>query len=412
MKINTVYKNAVCFFLLALLPPFMSVALSLSSLAPGLLIAVAVVSIVLLRYIKFVRVPISWINILMVILVWILLIPIVGSFNYASKSFLSLFVVIFLLFFAFLIEVWFERCDSHKLYRLVQILCVVFLLIGWNGFFFKVNVFGYNGAVSTVFPFSEPSYFAIIAGPVYMIAFFLVPNKFKIFILINTVAQATVFPSLTLLCYAAILVFIVLRIRVVKFIVAIIFAAIIFAAILHSNPTYVKYCTGRLTLSSKSGNLTSLAALQGIYAAKNSLIDTKGLGLGFQMLGTEQPNKITKIIAEIMHGRELSRPEGGFIAAKLVAELGMVGAILAGLAFVQMLRSFFWVRKYWGTTLQHKANLSGYQFKLVVANLLILSFFVEMFLRGSGYFSMGTIFFISSLLYIRRYNKCDGGGVV
>ncbi|OGT07457.1 MAG: hypothetical protein A2103_04275 [Gammaproteobacteria bacterium GWF2_41_13] len=409
MKINVVYINAAYFLWLALFPSFFAVFFSASSGTPGLLIAAIAIIPALLRYVKFTKIPISWTGVLIAMLVWILVvIPGVGGVSYSSKAYFSLFIAIFLLFFIFLAATWFEQCNSSRFYRLISMFWMAFFLIGWIGFFLKVKVFGYKTLAAAVFPFSEPSHFAIVAGPIYVISFFLAPKKFKLFIVLNIIFQAMLLKNLSLLLYTGIIGAIVFQVCVKNVLMPIIFTTVIAIGVIVAftvNPAYVAYCTNRLTLSSKSTSLTVLAARQGIYAAKDSLVDTVGIGLGFQMLGTEKPNEITKIIASITHGIELSRPEGGFVAAKLIAELGVVGVALVILVFAQMVRSFFWLRQYWRNSLRRKFDWSGSQLKLVVAHSLIVAFFVEMFIRGIGYFSLGVILFVFSLLYIKRHSQ-------
>lgn len=379
--------------------------LSQGSRTPGFLAAAIVVSLPLLRYVKFVKIPIEWVAVLIFIFSWILfVVPIVGRVAYPLKPILSLFLVSFFLIFVFFIEVWLERCDSYRLYCLVKIIYGVFFIIGWFNYFFDINLLGYRN--DNVFPFPEPAPFARIAGPIYVATFFLVSKKFKLIILANALLQAILLQSLSLLLYSVIIFIIVLQVRVIRFLIPIVFIISIVAMFLIKNPIYSKHFTSRFTLSSQSGNLTSLVYLQGVVAARDSLVNTDGLGLGFQMLGTEKPNEVSKIISSIVSdGGEVCRPEGGFLAAKLIAELGLVGVILTGFVFVRILRSLIWLRRYWRFALCSKANWSNYKLKLVIVNSLIVTFFIEMFLRGGEYFSLTVILFIVSVVYIRKYNK-------
>jgi len=402
MNINPSYFDVAGFLLLALLPSFMHVVYAQDSRTPGFLIAALMVSFVLMRYIKFIRVPVNWLVSIMLILMWILLVAFsAGGVDYTSKQLLSLPAMIFSLFFAFLLAAWFEKCPPNRLYRLGSIACGIFFLIGWAGLLFKVSVFGYNSV--SIFPFAEPAHFARIAGPIYVVVFFLAPRKYKLIIFMNSALQSILIQSLSLLLYTTIILLIVLQLRWGWFTFSIIVAATILAAGLVKNPVYLEHFTSRLTLSRESGNMTSLVMLQGVESAKNSLVNTRGLGLGFQMLGTEDPNEISLILDSILsQGGEMNRADGGFVAAKLIAELGLAGVILAGFVFVQILKSFIWLRRYWRACLRFKVNYSDYRLKLVVANSLIVTFFIEMFLRGGGYFSLTVVFFAFSLLYVRK----------
>lgn len=403
MPIRAIHLNVILFMLLALLPSIISITFSVDTGTHGLVLAAMIVSPALLRYVKSVRVPINWIIIIGLIFIWILVLsPMAAGVNYSSKPLFSLLIAVFLLCLAFLIEAWFERCNDHRLYRLVQIVCVIFMLIGWSGFIFDPTAFGY-GWSGKCFPFGEPAHFAKIAGPIYVVAFFLVQKKFKLLIFTNAALQAILLPSTSMLFYTAIILVIVLQVRSLRIMAPVILVLAVMVWFVILNPSYLEYHTGRITLSPESGNLTSLVMLQGAFAAKNALVDTGGLGLGFQMLGTEAPNEISAIIAGILsNGGELCRTDGGFVAAKLIAELGLAGVVLAVLALAQMIRSGIWLRSYWKMRLKFKADLPDHYLKSVITNSLITTFFIEMFLRGGGYFSLTAVLFIISLLYVRK----------
>jgi hypothetical protein len=395
--------NVFYFLLLALLPSFMAVTLSQDSRTPGLLVASMIVFPTLLRTAKLLRVRANWIIAIGLIFVWILLIPLIGGVSYLPKSLYSILIASFLLVFAFFIEAWFASCDNRRLLHLVKIISISFIIIGWSRFFLNFAALGYDQFSNAVFPFSEPAHFARIAGPIYFIGFLLVTNKYKFIILVNALLQSILLQSLSLLLYTAIIFIIILQLRKIRYIAIIIFIIASILAFFFLNPVYLDYFKSRLTLSPNRGNLTSLIMLQGAVAAKNSLVDTRGLGLGFQMLGTEEPNEISEIINSLLtKGGELNRADGGFLAAKLIAELGLIGVVLVVLTLVQVIRSGIWLRYYWRMYLKFKDNLPKQYLKLVIAHSLITTFFIEMFLRGAGYFSLTVILLMVSLFYIGR----------
>jgi hypothetical protein len=406
MTIPALPLNIILFWLLAFLPSFMAVTLSQDSRTPGLLVAAIIVFLALLRKAPLIRVRVSWIIIIGLVFVWIsILTPLAGDVSYSKKSLYSILIASFLLVFTFFMETWFERCDDRRLLRLVNITSASFILIGWVGVFFKFKALGYNQFPDAIFPFSEPAHFARIAGPIYFIAFFLATHKFKFIILVNALIQSILMQSLSLLFYSAMIFIIIIQLKKFRYTVIIALLLGAFFAFLFFNPVYLSYFESRLTLSRDSGNLTSLVMLQGAVAAKNSLIDSGGLGLGFQMLGTEDPNEISEIINRILSkGGELNRADGGFIAAKLIAELGLAGVVLAILTLVQIVWSGIWLRHYWKMYLKFKDNVDAHYKKLVIAHSFVTTFFIEMFLRGGGYFSLTVILFLVSVFYIRKSN--------
>ncbi|MFT8211578.1 MAG: hypothetical protein ACMZI0_15200 [Symbiopectobacterium sp.] len=55
-----------------------------------------------------------------------------------------------------------------------------------------------------------------------------------------------------------------------------------------------------------------------------ALFDTYGLGLGFQMAGTNGVGEYGYKIY-VLSGMDLNRFDGGFLASKIVSEFGVIG---------------------------------------------------------------------------------------
>jgi len=90
---------------------------------------------------------------------------------------------------------------------------------------------------------------------------------------------------------------------------------------------YSPYFKSRLTLDGLD-NLTTLVFLQGWSLSYLNFFETTGLGLGFQMLGESgtKYSYFTDVIFKLTGG-SLNVSDGGFFAAKLIAEFGVVGVI-------------------------------------------------------------------------------------
>lgn len=76
-------------------------------------------------------------------------------------------------------------------------------------------------------------------------------------------------------------------------------ACFIMSVNLFSDSIAFQYFSSRLNFSADSSNMTTLVFLQGIDDAYRSLMNTSGLGLGFQMAGTDQPGIYGYTIAHI-----------------------------------------------------------------------------------------------------------------
>ena len=165
---------------------------------------------------------------------------------------------------------------------------------------------------------------------------------------------------------------------------------------------HVEYFSSRLSFED-SQNLTTLVWLQGWQLAYLNFMDTSGIGLGFQMLGksTTSYGNITDIMSSLLNGGQaLNTEDGGFLVAKLIAEFGFVGI------FIVLFYSFFLVKiVYRLRKLYKKQLLTDYEKRKLLAYGIIFSFFVEMFLRGYGYFSPGVFLFLTSVFYNISFKK-------
>lgn len=258
---------------------------------------------------------------------------------------------------------------------------------------------GYTHAQS-VFPFLEPSHYALYFGP---LAFIYIVTQKNIVSKIGGIgliaAMSMVIPNTTLLTYACLSILTL----VFNFRPKVIFLVLpVFLAITAYGTNAVlsnEYFSKRLNVSSESTqNTTTLVYLQGLQDAKNALSTTNGLGLGFQMLGTQPPSDYSYSIAKIMSdvNGELNRQDGGFLAAKMVSEFGIVGLCAVILFGILSVQAFLRIRKL------TKDNADNSKTKLIIFNCIIATFCIEMFVRGYGYFSPGLYLLLTSLFYVEQ----------
>ena len=263
---------------------------------------------------------------------------------------------------------------------------------------------GYTHA-QPIFPFLEPSHYALYFGTLAFIYSALQPSIIKKSMSIALlVAMSMTIPNTTLLTYACLstlLPIFNLRPKAVFFALPAFTISIIFGvnAVLSN-----EYFSKRLDVSaSENQNTTTLVYLQGVQDAINSLSLTNGMGLGFQMLGTQPPSEYSYSIAKLVTDAngELNRQDGGFLAAKIIAEFGVIGLaaifsfiLLAAKAFIQTRRL-------------SKENIDHTKTKAILFNAIAISFSIEMFIRGYGYFSPGFYLFLIALFYIAHQKLID-----
>ena len=147
------------------------------------------------------------------------------------------------------------------------------------------------------------------------------------------------------------------------------------------------YFTDRLNLKGTQ-NLSSLVYLQGWNRALLSLRQTVGLGIGFQNLENVPFGYFGNLLKDII-GQNKNFKDGGFVAAKLIGEFGILGVAAVYLYLALFFKAVFEAIDYLSKA-KHKAQDNDLRF---IANILIVFFSVELLIRGIGYFSLGIILF-------------------
>jgi hypothetical protein len=126
---------------------------------------------------------------------------------------------------------------------------------------------------------------------------------------------------------------------------------------------------------------------------------TNYLGLGFQQLGVQGTEvAASEIIRALKDGDDMNLLDGGFVFAKLGADFGVLG-VLAAIAYCAIaVRSLLTLRSVaFRRTRLHSA--------VILSHASVLTFGIEMFVRGAGYFSGTALLFMSSLWVVLGSRK-------
>jgi hypothetical protein len=398
--------NKKLFFILSsvfLLPSFIFVALHRNSLAPGLILVLLMLFIYFSKIFfiqKFKKNRILFFSILLFLL---MLLSIYNFLIYhESKPILSLPFMIIMLAVSYQFAIFLTKVKVDSIIRSIFWLILLILFFGWLKFLYIPEFLGYTGAKAT-FPFSEESHFALALGMLAITYSFVGKQKWNIFIWFNMLLLSLLYPSLTLLVFTMMLLLVFLfksRPLIFKstFFILVPLGLVVFSYLIN----HMEYFSSRLSFED-SKNLTTLVWLQGWQLAYLNFIDTNGIGLGFQMLGksTTMYGNITHIMISLLGGyTPLNAEDGGFLAAKLIAEFGLIGIFIVlayGFFLVKILHR---LRK-----LYRKQLLTEIEKRKLLAYGIIFSFFVEMFLRGYGYFSPGVLMIFISIIFLSILNK-------
>ena len=146
--------------------------------------------------------------------------------------------------------------------------------------------------------------------------------------------------------------------------------------------------------------------MRGFELSYLNFIDTYGLGLGFQMLGSKYT--LSGDYHDLFSQVTLSNPknvftDSGFLAAKIIAEFGFLGVISLIVYIYVVLRTILRAN----TTHRVLANMKDIKKHREATRRLffmgvIVSLSVEIFLRSYGYFSPGVFLLLVAILYLKR----------
>ena len=264
--------------------------------------------------------------------------------------------------------------DAISICLLLLIILIILPNIGLPIAEIYSNEYGY---LKPIFPFKEPSHFALIFIP-FILYFTLKANlSNKYLILIFFFYIGFKIENLTLIVGCILVAFSTLPWR------ALFFGLIIFFIAL--SQIELSYFQDRLTINKDySNNLSLLVYMQGWELIYDSLGRSFGWGIGFQQLGLQDKLTDTGSIIYSLTGSTINVLDGGFTLSKILSEFGYLGMILMFFYVIFFKKSY--------TIIKHSKLSSPYIF----SSSIILSYSIEVFVRGVGYFNGTLILLISS----------------
>jgi hypothetical protein len=239
----------------------------------------------------------------------------------------------------------------------------------------------------------EPSHYAILITP--LLIFVIKNAKFKFLYLLPSIILTLLIKNATLLVGIILAVLVAYRINIRMLFSAILVFILIYNFLPFNH--YFSYFIDRFTLNYKSdtAKVSVLVYLSGLERAYLSLLDSTFIGLGFNRLGFVGPKGDYQDILSNMGLGDLNLYDGGANAFKLISELGVIGI------FILLIYLYYFVKS---INIIKSTSLRPYQ---VLLYSYFLAYFIELFVRGVGYFSFNLPFFLSSIYMIinNRNNK-------
>ncbi len=398
-------------FLLFTVPPLFSqlvyVMLSLSSPAPGLVAISLGILLLFSRAFISLRAGVVTYFFVFACILWLCVSGAIGFFWHGTmEAVIGLAFLLVLLAALAVVEV-FQRITLTSFVRGLFLSVLFFLFLGWFSLLFPSAIPpAYGALASPVFPFSEPSHFALALGQIGVAYCFIGHPRRVLFVLLNLFLLAFLQPSLTLMVFsiAALWAFLC---RSPDYRFWMVFGVLLAPLAVFALFTFNNYFANRAP-GLETDNLTALVFLQGWALAFENFSQNLLLGLGFQNLGAgaTELNAFSEAIASLTGGDYLNLQDGGFLAAKVIAELGVFG-ILISLAYLGFCVWWFFKARLFLRGFLYESSRADFQLsgKLLIAAGLVFGYFVEFFFRGYGYFSPGLLLAIASFLYLLTHRK-------
>ncbi|MGE4444832.1 MAG: hypothetical protein AB7E37_07695 [Candidatus Altimarinota bacterium] len=154
----------------------------------------------------------------------------------------------------------------------------------------------------------------------------------------------------------------------------------------------MSYFINRLVLTENLDNLSVLVFLSGWERSFLNIYNTFGLGVGFNQLGYVGEFGYYQGLLSKLGAERLNLHDGGTTGSKLISEVGIIGVLLLFLYKLYFFKIIYRLKK----------KFSNFDFKDIFFFCVYIMFFVELYIRGVGYFS-GTLFlFLTSIFYLKN----------
>jgi hypothetical protein len=281
-----------------------------------------------------------------------------------------------------------ERTSVADLVRAANLALGTLTLLGFAAALGAPPI-GPQASPKAVIVFAEPSHFALAYLPILLFRISIAKRHSQILLLAMAFALAIGLQSLTMI--AGLLLVSALLLRSISLAIALVILA---AGSLAVDLTYY---SSRLAFSSDTTNLSTLVFLQGWENAILNFGETAGIGVGFQQFGIAgsiggMADKIVEIL-----GSNISLRDGGSTSTKLIGEFGVLG-IVAIVALVRIIaRGALYLRRCQRqpARLRDQRSLFFYSF--------LVTYTIELFVRGTGYFAPGSFFAAIALISLWRH---------
>ncbi len=404
------YKFLFFFLILFLTPYFCYVFLSLGSLSMPLFIITIIYCSLHLRDIFNIKIEDKTYSIILIFILYIFIRTLNDYFfNFESKPIKA--VPLFLTFLlSFIIYNYINESTFSKVNRIFFIFFTILSSFAWLDFFYHVSLFNFSNRPASIFPFVEPSHFALVYGMIGLPLILDKSLKVNFFLITNYVFFSINLPSTTLSLFfiLTLILFIIKKENKLQniFGITIFLLIIIFFFKSYLNISYFESRLGTGNFESDDVfNWTRMVYLQGWELMKVNLLSTNFLGLGYQMMGSAQTatGDISKAIFEFSGQFGKNIADGSFIMSKLVSEFGIIGIFITFI-YIKFIFNFFlnFNKKYLKVITEKDLIKKELLQKDIFCNVIILSFSINFVFRGINYFTPQSILLVAAIIFVTK----------
>lgn len=251
----------------------------------------------------------------------------------------------------------------------------------------RFSPFFSEAAFKSVLFYGEPSHFALNFLPLLLYMVVRNPGRKRLALLSGSLLLFLMLENLTLLVGFAMILCMTVRprrlLQQLLLLMLVVFLALQFTAL--------DYYVERLDLSSGASNLSSLVYMSGLERAYLNLVETSGLGVGFQQFGIVGSIGDAQESITMLTGDELNLRDGGWVASKFIGEFGILGVLCVLLYFVYFVRSAKFLAKA-SVGLGMRTDPRDVFFHSCFA-----MYAIDLLIRGTGYFSSSGFLFLTAL---------------
>ncbi|WP_020411338.1 hypothetical protein [Microbulbifer variabilis] len=411
MRIKKSSAGAFFLFLATIMvPSLIYVSLAASSMAVGILVVCAVI-VVAVRKLYF---PIGFINLSFLFFFTAFAFHVAyfcvqGGLN--LKHAFSVLLLLLMFFSAGLFSMKIKGMRDEELVSGLKSLSVVVVFFGAASIVFSVDFLGYGKYAKAIFPFAEPSHYAITVGGILLASGFYLTPAVRVGLVLSMLLFSVLYPSMLLLLLTLVMLFSYYVHSFLRFSL-VLSLVVVLASLVYFSGADISYYTDRLKFDDSTSNLTALVYMQGWEDAYRALVDTNWIGQGFQNMGSLDPGMYGERIFQIL-GKYKNREDGGFLAAKIVGEFGVLGLVFLFLYMITLLSSVLYNHRFLKAYKKDQVSALGFfPVSSVLGSSLMVAFSIELFTRGYGYFSPGILLAMTSFFLITRKDKRHSGAQV